>query len=227
MKEKVKLIEVFTTFQGEGPDSGQSMLILRFKRCNRTASGNSCPFCDTQVKMRIICEAEYTLQSIQDIINRDKCGILITGGEPTAFVENDNFSQTVLLLNKLIYPITNVETNGCRLIELLPLVVMGDNVKFIYSPKIFSSQDFDESVHLTKEVGFDSRVYIKVVCELRDWIEEYLKFLSTLGMNDRIYLMPEGTTRDQLVSNTPFVLDMAERYKFNFSSRLHIMHEFV
>jgi len=45
MKEKVKLIEVFTSFQGEGPDTGRSMLILRFKRCNRTSEGKSCPFC--------------------------------------------------------------------------------------------------------------------------------------------------------------------------------------
>lgn len=227
MREKVKLIEVFTSFQGEGPDSGRSMLILRFKRCNRTNEGRSCPFCDTQVKMRITCEAEYTLQTLQDKIDKDKCGVLITGGEPTALVGNDNFSQTVLMLRMLVYPIANVETNGYQLVKLLPFVAR-DNVKFIYSPKIFSNEDFKESVHLTKEVMLDPRVYIKVVCELRDYnIEEYFRFLSTLHMNDRVYLMPEGTTRDQLVSNTPFVLDMAEKYKFNFSSRLHIMHEFV
>ena len=226
MKEKVKLIEVFTSFQGEGPDTGRSMLILRFKRCNRTSEGKSCPFCDTQVKMRIICEAEYTLQTIQDIIDRDKCGVLITGGEPTASIGNDNFSQTSLMLKMLSYPIANVETNGYQLVKLLPLVVR-DNVKFIYSPKIFSGDDFNENVHLTKEVILDPRVYIKVVCELRDYVEEYFRFLSTLNMNNKVYLMPEGVTREELVSNTPFVLDMAEKYKFNFSSRLHIMHDFV
>jgi len=226
MKEKVKLIEVFTSFQGEGPDTGRSMLILRFKRCNRTNEGRACPFCDTQVKMRIICEAEYTLQNIQDIVDRDKCGVLITGGEPTASVVNDNFSQTVSMLKMLSYPIANVETNGYQLVKLLPLVVR-DSVKFIYSPKIFSGDDFNENVHLTKEVILDPRVYIKVVCELRDYVEEYFRFLHTLNVNNKVYLMPEGSTREQLISNTPFVLDMAEKYKFNFSSRLHIMHDFV
>ena len=32
---KIKLIENFLSWQGEGPDSGRQMVILRFKRCSR------------------------------------------------------------------------------------------------------------------------------------------------------------------------------------------------
>ncbi len=53
MQNIVRAIEVFITYQGEGPDSGQRMLLVRYKRCNR-----NCPWCDTEVKMRISHEFE-------------------------------------------------------------------------------------------------------------------------------------------------------------------------
>ena len=45
--KSVKLIENFQSYQGEGPDMGQAMIILRFKTCNL-----KCVWCDTSVKMR-------------------------------------------------------------------------------------------------------------------------------------------------------------------------------
>ena len=54
---KIKLIENFLSFQGEGPDSGRIMMILRFKRCNRVEAGTPCYYCDTRVKMRISMQA--------------------------------------------------------------------------------------------------------------------------------------------------------------------------
>ena len=45
--KRINLIENFVSWQGEGPDSGQAMIILRFKNCNL-----NCPWCDTKVKMR-------------------------------------------------------------------------------------------------------------------------------------------------------------------------------
>ena len=60
MEKSVKLIENFVSWQGEGPDSGQAMIILRFKSCNLR-----CPWCDTAVKMRISAEAPHSLSDIQ------------------------------------------------------------------------------------------------------------------------------------------------------------------
>ena len=97
----VMLIESIFTFQGEGPDVGKPMQLLRFKRCN-----NSCPWCDTQVKMRVFQESEHSLRSIQEVINDKNCGMLITGGEPTF---NLNLNQTISLINEVTAPLYNVE----------------------------------------------------------------------------------------------------------------------
>ena len=55
MDTEVRLIENFCSFQGEGPDVGRTMVILRFKTCNL-----NCPWCDTKVKMRASNEATYS-----------------------------------------------------------------------------------------------------------------------------------------------------------------------
>jgi len=110
MSKEVKLIENFLSWQGEGPDSGRSMIILRFKTCNL-----NCSWCDTAVKMRISAEAPYKLSDIQKTIYKSKAGILVTGGEPTV---KKHFTSTVMLLNELDFPVANVESNGCALYEL-------------------------------------------------------------------------------------------------------------
>ena len=87
----IKCIETFVSWQGEGFSSGQRMLIVRFKRCNRVESGRGCPWCDTQIKMRTNIEYSISLDKIQEILDKDKCGILITGGCPTYSTNFDQF----------------------------------------------------------------------------------------------------------------------------------------
>jgi organic radical activating enzyme len=96
MNGEVRLIENFVSWQGEGPDSGSTMVILRFKTCNL-----NCPWCDTAVKMRISAEAPYQLFDIQETLYERCAGILVTGGEPTV---DRHFDETVMLLNELEYP---------------------------------------------------------------------------------------------------------------------------
>lgn len=219
----VKLIEVFNTWQGEGPDSGRSMLILRFKTCNL-----KCPWCDTNVKMRITPEAEYSLSQLQEIINEKKCGILVTGGEPTI---PKHFNDCVRLLKELRYPIANVETNGFNLKGLCEITFKNPypNVKVMYSPKIFNQKDLDEAIDKTKYIKslYIDSIYFKVVYEDSKYIETYLKELSKYGVNQNVYLMPEGTNRADLIRNSGKVFDACEKYKFNFSSRTHIIYGFI
>jgi len=222
---KVRLIENFLSFQGEGKDVGQPMIILRFKRCSRVSAGTPCPFCDTLVKMRISNEADYALRDIQNIVDEHNCGLLITGGEPTF---NLNLNQTISLINGVNAPIYNVETNGCNLVGLIKKVDPVKKVRFILSPKIFTNEDLGFYMKLSKEIMNDERVYIKLVCEDKELIYEYLDFLKVLNFpNLRVYLMPQGKTRDELIGNSEVVLDMAEKYNFCISDRMHIVYNFT
>jgi len=224
MEKEVHLIENMTSWQGEGVSSGQRMIILRFKRCNRIESGNGCPWCDTATKLRISQESRYKVSEIQKVINMEKAGIMITGGEPTY---DNNFKETVLLLNNLEYNIANVETNGFNLIDLIKEVDKSKPVLYSYSPKIFTKKELKEEKERSKILSKYSNVYYKVVYEYRQIIHEYLKFLEELKIHNRVFLMPQGSTKTDLLVNAPDVFDVAEKYKFGFSSRNHIIYSFI
>lgn len=220
---EVRLIENFVSWQGEGPDSGRMMVILRFKTCNL-----KCPWCDTSVKMRISAEAPYSIDDIQATLYESKAGILVTGGEPTVA---RHFDECAMLLNELDFPVANVESNGHRLFELIQSVKKNDRIKYIYSPKIFSQKDLDKAKGLTESFVSETTVHIKVVYEDSPFVVEYLDYLhehyQNLAWQHRIWLMPKGTTRSDLIRNSEVVFDACERYKFNFSSRSHIIFGFV
>ena len=224
METEVQLIEFFCSFQGEGVDAGQAMVILRFKTCNRIESGRGCPWCDTAVRLRISQPFKLSLSEIQKVVTKNKCGLLITGGCPTF---STNFDQTVDLLNKINYSIANVESNGYRLPQLIEKVDPTKNVHYMYSPKIFTETEFQEELIRTKKLKKYEKVFVKVVFEDRSLIIKYLEFLSKLDINQRVFLMPEGDTREKLIEHSSKVFDACERYKFNFSSRTHIIYGFV
>ena len=220
MEQFVDLIESIKTHQGEGPDCGTSMLLLRFKTCNK-----HCPYCDTLVKMRNSISSEYKFNDIQNVLNESKAGLLLTGGEPTF---STNYQDSIDLLNDLNYPIANVESNGYNLRSLIKEVDPSKNIKYMYSPKIFNQVDFDSEVSNSEQLINIENVYFKIVITPDDNLtNNYLYFLSKYEINQRVYLMPEGSTREKLIENSGYVFDLCEEYKFNFSSRDHIIYGFI
>lgn len=218
--DTVNLIECINTWQGEGIDVGQRMLLCRFKFCDR-----HCSWCDTTVKMRALQEAEFTIEKLQEIIDAEKTGLMITGGEPTF---SNQLLQTIMMLNKLEYPVANVETNGLGLIELIADVDPDKNVHYSYSPKIFNEEDSFKALELCKALKDNPNVFIKMVIHEDDKLS--VKFLqSILGIfpANRIYLMPLGKNKEEMLANAAHVFNMAEKYKTNVTSRMHLVYDFV
>lgn len=225
-EKRINLIENFVSWQGEGPDSGQAMIILRFKNCNL-----NCAWCDTKVKMRISAEAPYSLKEIQEEIIKTRSGLLITGGEPTL---DKYLNDTLSLINDLEYPVANVESNGHRLQQLIASADPTKNVHYMYSPKIFTPDDLElaKSRSTVLLTSYPNKVYIKLVYENTSLINQYCEWLSHLIGNDiskfnKVWLMPEGVNRADLISNAGTVFDVCEKYRFNFSSRSHVIFGFV
>jgi organic radical activating enzyme len=223
MEDSVKLIENFVSWQGEGPDSGRPMIILRFKTCNL-----KCPWCDTAVKMRITSESTHFLTDIQRTIYEKSAGLLITGGEPTV---EKHFDETVLLLNNLEYPIANVESNGYKLFELISKADKTKKINYMYSPKIFSPRDLESSLEVVWQISKIPNVFIKIVWQDNGFTECFIKEIcekyDSLKWQQRIWLMPEGVTRKDLIKNAPDVFDVCEKYNLSFSSRNHMIFGFI
>lgn len=229
----IKLIECFKTWQGEGPDAGRSVLLLRFKNCNQ-----NCYFCDTSVKMRISEEGTYTIPQLQSNLNKFRCGLLITGGEPTF---TPHYNDTLTLLENLEYEVANVETNGHKLLKILETErFIKRPVKFIYSPKIFNGSSEYEAVTLTNTILDHPQVYIKIPYMKNGYVDNYCRWLSKeieereeggiCGQHEfdnKVWLMALGSTEINQKTNSADVMDACELYKFNFSGRLHIMYDFI
>jgi organic radical activating enzyme len=229
----IELIECFRTFQGEGPDSGRAMLLLRFKHCDQ-----NCFFCDTKVKMRISEEGTHSISQLQTRLYNYRCGLLITGGEPTF---TPHYKDTINLLENLNYSVANVETNGCQLEKLLNKRDWTQKpVKFIYSPKIFDETTSYNALNLTNLILNHQSVYIKVPYLDNVYVDAYCKWLSKEISNrekskrcdynefdNKVWLSPIGHTADQQKKNSGAIMDACEKYKFNFSGRTHIMYDFI
>lgn len=221
----IRIIESFVSWQGESNDTGKRMLILRFKRCNRNNCGFGTIGCDTQVKMRTSVEYEMSLMKIQETVDQEKCNILITGGEPTF---GQNLSSTVDTINNIKCRLFNIETNGYELLNLIEKVNKNKNVKYMLSPKLFSEEDMTFYIDLANKVKDIETVHIKLVYENREDVHKFLDYLQEIDFpNNRIWLMPEGTSRESIMEHAPVVFDAAEKYKVNFSSREHIIYGFV
>ena len=50
--------------------------------------------------------------------------------------------------------------------------------------------------------------------------DDYINVLNI--PNDNVYLMPQGICEEHLKAKAQFVVDLAKKYGYNYSDRLHI-----
>ena len=112
-----KINEIFYSLQGEGYHSGTPAVFVRFSGCNL-----HCSFCDTQHQNGTM----MSLQEIVDEVNKYPVAplLVLTGGEPSLFIDEDFVAELKQKTGKKIA----IETNGTR-----PLPTNLDWVTF--SPK--------------------------------------------------------------------------------------------
>ena len=229
MKEiKIKAIEKIVTYQGEGFDAGERMLLIRTKNCDRVVEAKSpCEFCDTLKKMQTGKEEEHSLDELQQVLYSEYAGLLITGGEPTF---SYHFQDTLDMLTYLDYRFANVESNGFALDELIRLAPSYKNIRYVFSPKIFSDDDLRKAIKTIVNVGYLPNLLFKIVIEKNEnkHLNLFLNYLlKQKNFNDRIYLMPEGKTGEEIIKNSKKCISLCDLYKVNFSSRDHVIYNFA
>ncbi len=98
-----RINEIFYSLQGEGFHSGTPAVFVRFSGCNL-----HCHFCDTEHESG----TPMTLEQIAHEANRYPVAdmIVLTGGEPSLFIDEPFVADLKRLTNKRIA----IETNGTR-----------------------------------------------------------------------------------------------------------------
>ena len=157
-----KINEIFYSVQGEGCRTGVPSVFVRFSGCNL-----KCGFCDTRHDDGVFMQDEEIIAKVQ-LYNAKQ--IVLTGGEPTLFIDSD-FVQDLKDQTGLEVA---VETNGTR-----PLP---SNIDWVtVSPKIEMSAG-DTSIKA------DRADELKVV-DIGQPLEPYFS-LSCVGENTEMLLQP-------------------------------------
>lgn len=97
-----KINEIFYSLQGEGHHTGYPSVFIRFSGCNL-----DCPFCDTHHRQGIFMSDDDIIRAV-NLYKAD--WVILTGGEPSLFIDEDFITSLQRATGKKVA----IETNGTR-----------------------------------------------------------------------------------------------------------------
>ncbi|MBO5151681.1 MAG: 7-carboxy-7-deazaguanine synthase QueE [Methanobrevibacter sp.] len=158
---KASIIEIFSSFQGEGVLIGQRQIFVRFAGCNL-----NCDYCDTKhsisKKEGMLMTPEEVVSKIESILTPDCHTISFTGGEPSLYPEFINEVSKLTDLNIML------ETNGTLpanidLIDNLDIVSLDIKLKEQFKGHFDEDIFLNEIKSLNLLIEKSINVYCKVV----------------------------------------------------------------
>ena len=158
---KAPIIEIFSSFQGEGVLIGQRQIFVRFAGCNL-----NCAYCDTKnsisKKEGVLMTAEEVVSKIESILTPDCHTISFTGGEPSLYPEFINEVSKLTDLDIML------ETNGTLpanigLIDNLDIVSLDIKLKEQFNGDFKEDIFLNEIKSLNLLIEKSINVYCKVV----------------------------------------------------------------
>lgn len=157
---KAPVIEIFSSFQGEGLLIGQRQIFVRFAGCNL-----NCNYCDTQNSKSTdsgnLMTVEEVVEKINEIRTPDCDTISFTGGEPSLYPEfiNEVAKKTDL---KVMLETNGTLPNKIDTIEKLDIVSLD-----IKLPEHFG-EDYSEAIlsNEIKSLNLLMAKSIKVYCKI-------------------------------------------------------------
>lgn len=214
--------EVFgPTIQGEGPHAGKAVQFVRLGLCNL-----SCRNCDTPYtwdSTRFDLRKENPPTSIVDVLDQIESDVItvLSGGEPLLHQGRDAF--TALLDGLAVRGPVHVETNG----TIEPSHHTRRRVThFSVSPKLGAMPQTKRTHNPEPWDGWGGvlSACAKYVVRDRDDVSRAYHAAINLGFPPhRIWVMPEGTTTEQLQARWPEIARAAADLRINASHRLHVL----
>lgn len=220
----MKYSQIITeTIQGEGAHAGELSMFLRLAICNL-----QCTWCDTKYSWEARYKNEWIPFNLERFMtwipkNPENYGFVITGGEPL-LQQNDSDFITLIEKTCKIFKRVTIETNGTIAPSQYLLYLLSQNIVFSVSPKLANSGEplnrrFKLDALMALNISKNS--YFKFVVENSNDVEE---IFGTFGFinSSKIYLMPQGVSKQEIDDNSPRIAQLAVDVGLNFSPRLHI-----
>jgi organic radical activating enzyme len=216
----LRVAEMFTSFQGEGPSAGQRAAFIRLSGC-----GVGCSWCDepqTWDWSRFSREQESSRAGV-DQACAWACGTgaglaVITGGEPLAQQRAVTGLACALAAGLRV----EVETSGTVIPapELCAAVSM-----FSVSPKLANSGvPLERRIRPEALAAFAAcgkSVFKFVACGTGD-LDEAGELAARFGLAP-VWIMPEGTTADRVLAGMRELADEVLERGWNLTGRSHVL----
>lgn len=184
---EMKVVEIFTSIDGEGKRAGLPTTFVRLYGCNL-----HCSFCDT----RYGCEEDnYTIMSADEIVERcDEAGvhsITLTGGEPLIHPGIDSLIGKLLCKGYWV----NVETNGTVDVEMFRSSITAGREYGL--SRLFFTVDYKcpgSGMHDKMNVGMyrylRSEDVVKFVVGSKDDLDFMVNILDQIQTNAQVFVSP-------------------------------------
>jgi 7-carboxy-7-deazaguanine synthase len=218
----MRVSEIFYSLQGEGFLTGVPSIFIRLAGCPLR-----CKWCDTEYAWDDKAGRQYSIDEIIKTIQQWPCKfIVVTGGEP---MTNSDLPQLAQKLKDLGKHIT-IETAGIAFIPEMPCDLMSISPKLSNStpadPKLSKiHEDYRLDLAVLRELLAHYKYQLKFVVDSKDDLLEIQQTIKEIGNVDleKVMLMPQAATRDELLAKSPIVAEMCKQGGFTFCQRLQVL----
>ena len=240
--------EIFgPTIQGEGKLVGNLSIFIRFGKCNFKCVGFNVEYETPSGVKKCACDSYYAVdmefknswksyENYLDIVNevdkllencnyKNRVDIVITGGEPLLYWNNQEFQNLIKHYINKNHKLT-IETNASLNIDFKE----DYQKKIIFSMSVKLSNSLEplkkrvNKSTLTKILENTKESYLKFVIG-NDFLENAIVEIEDILKNIpqcEVYLMPLGDSSEAIDINSEKVVNLAIKYGFKYSDRLHI-----
>lgn len=213
--------EIFHSLQGEGFLAGIPSVFVRLAGCPLR-----CKWCDTKYAWDNEAGNNYSIEKVYQTAQQWPCKfIVITGGEPMINSDLPDLLQRLKSHGKHI----TVETAGITFIPDLDCDLMSISPKLSNSvpeepelAAIHGDSRLDLAV-LSELIG-NYKYQLKFVVDSKDDLPEIEETIKKIGNVDleKVMLMPQAASADELLAKSPMVADLCERAGYAFCQRLQV-----
>ena len=207
--------EIFHSLQGEGLLAGAPSVFIRLAGCPV-----GCVWCDTKYAWDANQGEELPIpEIINKIIQWPSRYVVITGGEPMLNPQLADLAKALKERNKHI----TIETSGINFIAGLVCDLMSISPKTSNSgqKKVPDTFFYSSIRQLIRHYPYQ----LKFVVDSPDDLPEIQQAVEQIGgvSAEKIMLMPQAKTRDELIAKSPMVAELCKQTGFVFCQRLHIL----
>jgi 7-carboxy-7-deazaguanine synthase len=242
--EKINVTECIAVIQGEGKFTGHPSFLIRTSGCNLNCQfkGSLCDASKESWNHNNTSNKLFSLHDIDKVIKQypNIYKVFITGGNPTTNAKMFMDIVKVCQDNNLQI---HIEDNGTQFNPLfigeLDFISLSPKLKnSIPVPGSFAKEinrevtESDKKIHLKNYRNIDSLkkwigyfdYQLKFVVSDEEELQEIEDLINEIDADrNRVYLMPEGATREQLESRRKWVYETCLKLGYNYTDRLHIL----